>query len=90
MPGSKRVKLKGALDKTATWAEVVKDGGLVIEFYDFSDNAKSALSQREDVSEIDLLLRFHPQYNRTRYGHCYPRVLSILWRPSLGAQRRPL
>ena len=38
---SKRVKLEGGLDKTASSVEIKENGNLVIEFYDFSDSAQS-------------------------------------------------
>ncbi len=39
MTGEKRVKLRGVLPHTASWAIVGDDGGLVIELYDFSAEA---------------------------------------------------
>lgn len=37
----KRVKLKGVLAQTASSAEIKSDGSLVIELYDFSDEAQN-------------------------------------------------
>jgi hypothetical protein len=39
----KRVKLRGGLARTASWAIVGDDGGLVIELYDFSAEAHTWL-----------------------------------------------
>jgi hypothetical protein len=39
----KRVKLRGVLAHTASWAIVGDDGGLVIELYDFSTEAHTWL-----------------------------------------------
>jgi len=38
-----RVKLRGSLDQTASWAEILSDGSLVIELYDFSADAQQWL-----------------------------------------------
>ncbi len=43
MTDEKRVKLRGVLAKTASWAIAGDDGGLVIELYDFSDDAHALL-----------------------------------------------
>ena len=43
MTGDKRVKLRGGLAKTASWAIIGDDGGLVIELYDFSAEAHTWL-----------------------------------------------
>jgi hypothetical protein len=37
---SKRVKLSGGLDRTASWVYIDADDSLVIEFYDFSADAE--------------------------------------------------
>ncbi len=39
MTGEKRVKLRGVLAHTASWAIVGDDGRLVVELYDFSPEA---------------------------------------------------
>ena len=39
----KRVKLRGVLAQTATWAVVGDDGNLVVELYDFSADAHTLL-----------------------------------------------
>ena len=36
----KRVKLKGVLERTASSVEIKGDGSLVVEVYDFSDDAE--------------------------------------------------
>jgi hypothetical protein len=36
----KRMKLKGVLERTASFIEVKGDGSLVVELYDFSDKAE--------------------------------------------------
>ena len=38
-----KVKLRGSLDQTASWAEILSDGSLVIELYDFSADAQEWL-----------------------------------------------
>jgi hypothetical protein len=38
-----KVKLRGSLDRTASWAEILSDGSLVIELYDFSADAQQWL-----------------------------------------------
>ena len=43
MTDEKRVRLRGGLDKTASWAIIGDDGGLVIELYDFSAEAHTWL-----------------------------------------------
>jgi hypothetical protein len=59
-----KVKLKGSLDQTASWAENLSDGSLVIELYDFSADAQKWLGN--DVAftmvipieaSVDLLSR---------------------------------
>jgi hypothetical protein len=37
----RRVKLKGVLEHTSTSVEIKDDGSLVVEFYDFSDEAQN-------------------------------------------------
>jgi hypothetical protein len=38
-----KVKLRGSLDQTASWAEILSDGSLAIELYDFSADARKWL-----------------------------------------------
>jgi hypothetical protein len=35
-----QVRLRGVLDKTASWARIAGDGSLVVELYDFSADAE--------------------------------------------------
>jgi hypothetical protein len=46
----KRVKLKGVLENTTTSVEIMDDGSMVIEFYDFSKEAESSFGN--DVAYI--------------------------------------
>jgi hypothetical protein len=43
MTGEKRVKLRGMLAQTASWATIGDDGKLVVELYDFSAGAHTWL-----------------------------------------------
>jgi hypothetical protein len=43
MTTEKRVKLRGVLAQTASWATIGDDGGLVVELYDFSAEAHTWL-----------------------------------------------
>ncbi|HEY0383599.1 MAG TPA: hypothetical protein VGC72_15520 [Candidatus Elarobacter sp.] len=43
MTAEKRVKLRGVLAQTASWATIGDDGGLVVELYDFSAEAHTWL-----------------------------------------------
>jgi hypothetical protein len=46
----KRVKLKGGFEHTASSVEIKDDGSLVVEFYDFSDQAERSFGN--DVAYI--------------------------------------
>jgi hypothetical protein len=52
MAEAKRVKLKGDMPHAAHTAEITADGGLVVELYDFSDDAHSSLG-----NDVAFLLR---------------------------------
>ena len=55
MTGDKRVKLRGVLAQTASSAAIADDGSLVVELYDFSDDAHTWLGN--DVAfllELDV------------------------------------
>jgi hypothetical protein len=60
--GEKRVKLRGVLARTASWATVGDDGALVIELYDFSADAHRWLGNdvafllELDVAAKDVVL----------------------------------
>ena len=43
MMAERRVKLRGVLAQTASWATIGEDGSLVVELYDFSDVAHTWL-----------------------------------------------
>jgi hypothetical protein len=43
MTAERRVKLRGVLAQTASWAIIADDGNLVVELYDFSDAAQKWL-----------------------------------------------
>jgi hypothetical protein len=61
----KRVKLKGLLPQTASSAEIKDDGSLVVELYDFSDQAHTWLG-----NDVAFLLKVAPDDKR--------RLLSLL------------
>ncbi len=43
MTAERRVRLRGVLAQTASWATIGDDGGLIVELYDFSDEAHHLL-----------------------------------------------
>lgn len=52
----KSVKLRGGLEKTATWLKITSDGELIVDYYDFSNEAQDTFG-----NDIASVLTIKPQ-----------------------------